>query len=52
MGRYVEHVLRDGRDLSMFRVQRSPSGCVRREIPGATQAYEKRHEGNTEVVTA
>ena len=31
--------------------QGSPSGCVRREIPGLTQV-EKGHEGNTAVVTA
>ena len=29
----------------------SPSGCVRREIPGVTQV-EKGYEGNTAVVTA
>ena len=28
----------------------SPSGCVRREIPGVTQVDEKGHEGNTAVV--
>ena len=33
-------------------IQGSPSGCVRREIPGVTQVDEKRHEGNTAVVTA
>ena len=32
-------------------IQGSPSGCVRREIPGVTQ-FEKGHEGNTAVVTA
>ena len=33
-------------------IQGSPSGCVRREIPGLTQVDEKGHEGNTAVVTA
>ena len=33
-------------------VQGSPSGFVRSEIPGVTQADEKEHEGNTAVVTA
>ena len=33
-------------------IQGSPSGCVRREIPGVTQVDEKGHEGNTAVVTA
>ena len=33
--------------------QGSPSGCVRREIPGVAQVDEKGHEGNTvQVVTA
>ena len=31
-------------------VQGSPSGCVRREIPGVTQVDEKGHEGNTAAV--
>ena len=31
-------------------IQGSPSGCVRREIPGGTQVDEKGHEGNTAVV--
>ena len=35
-----------------YSVQGSPSGCVRREIPGVTQVDEKGHEGNTAVVTA
>ena len=30
----------------------SPSGRVRREIPGVTQVDENGHEGNTAVVTA
>ena len=33
-------------------IQGSPSGCVRREIPGVMQVDEKRHEGNTTVFTA
>ena len=33
-------------------IQGSPSGCVRREIPGVTQVDENGHEGNTAVVTA
>ena len=33
-------------------MQGSPSGCVRREVPGVTQVDEKGHEGNTAVVTA
>ena len=33
-------------------IQGSPSGCVRREIPGVTQVDEKKHEGNTAVFTA
>ena len=32
-------------------IQGSPSGCLRREIPGVTQVDEKRHEGITAVVT-
>ena len=28
-------------------MQGSPSGCVRREIPGVTQVDEKGHEGNS-----
>ena len=32
-------------------IRGSPSGCVRRQIPGVTQV-EKGHEGNTTVVTA
>ena len=33
-------------------IQGSPSGCVWHETPGVTQVDEKRHEGNTAVVTA
>ena len=33
-------------------IQDSPSGCVRREIPGVTQVDEKGHDGNTALVTA
>ena len=33
-------------------VQGSPSGCVRRDIPGVTQVDQKGHEGNTAVGTA
>ena len=33
-------------------IRGSPSGCVRRKIPGVTQVHEKGHEGNTAVVTA
>ena len=36
--------------LSCIFIQGSPSGCVRSEILGVTHV-EKRHEGNTEVVT-
>ena len=33
-------------------IRGSPSGCVRREIPGVTQVDENGHKGNTVVVTA
>ena len=33
-------------------IQGSPSGCVRREIPGVAQVDEKGHEGDTAVVTS
>ena len=36
-------------DICIY-VQRSPSGCVRSEIPAVTQVGEKGHEGNTAVV--
>ena len=37
---------------SYVHIQGSPSGFVRREIPGVTQVDEKGHEGSTAVVTA
>ena len=36
--------------FSLKYIQRSPSVCVRSEIPGVTQVDEKGHEGNTAVV--
>ena len=38
--------------IYVYKVQSSPSRCVRREVPGVTQVDEKGHEGNTAVVTA
>ena len=47
-----ENKAREARRFLRLYMQGSPSGCVRREIPGVTQVDQKGHEGNTAVVTA